>query len=82
MVRDSNSGHQLLLPPANWCPIFASRATQDGKLSADEIMRMQDLHAVTEGRDILKSVREVEGEVGDQMTPVPPGGGLSRTESN
>ena len=23
MVRDSNSGHQLLLPPANWWPIFA-----------------------------------------------------------
>ena len=21
--RDSNSGHQLLLPPAQWCPIFA-----------------------------------------------------------
>ena len=21
--EDSNSGHQLLLPPANWCPIFA-----------------------------------------------------------
>ena len=29
MVRDSNSGHQLLLPPANWCPTFASRTTQD-----------------------------------------------------
>ena len=28
VVRDSNSGHQLLLPPANWCPIFASRTTQ------------------------------------------------------
>ena len=30
MVRDSNSGHQLLLPPAkfNYCPIFASRTTQ------------------------------------------------------
>ena len=27
VVRDSNSGHQLLLPPANWCPIFASRTT-------------------------------------------------------
>ena len=23
VVRYSNSGHQLLLPPANWCPIFA-----------------------------------------------------------
>ena len=22
VVRDSNSGHQLLLPPANWCPTF------------------------------------------------------------
>ena len=30
MVRDSNSGHQLLLPPANWCLIFASRITQGG----------------------------------------------------
>ena len=29
MVRDSNSGHQLLLPPANWCPTFASRTTQE-----------------------------------------------------
>ena len=28
VVRDSNSGHQLLLPPANWCPIFASRTMQ------------------------------------------------------
>ena len=28
VVRDSNSGHQLLLSPANWCPIFASRTTQ------------------------------------------------------
>ena len=27
VVRDSNSGHQLLLPPANWCPMFASRTT-------------------------------------------------------
>ena len=24
VVRDFNSGHQLLLPPANWCPICAS----------------------------------------------------------
>ena len=28
VVRDSNSGHQLRLPPANWCPIFAPRTTQ------------------------------------------------------
>ena len=28
VVRDSNSGHQLLFPHANWCPTFASRATQ------------------------------------------------------
>ena len=27
VVRDSNSGHQMLFPPANWCPIFASRTT-------------------------------------------------------
>ena len=27
-VRDSNSGHQLLLPPANCCPIFAFRTSQ------------------------------------------------------
>ena len=27
VVRDSNLGHQLLLPPANWCPKFASRTT-------------------------------------------------------
>ena len=25
MARDFNSGHQLLLTPANWCPMFASR---------------------------------------------------------
>ena len=37
VVRDSNSGHQLLLPPANWwCPVFASRATQ---VSAAKTMR-------------------------------------------
>ena len=28
VVRDSKLGYQLLLPPANWCPIFASRTTQ------------------------------------------------------
>ena len=28
VVRDSNSEHQLLLPPTNWCPIFVSRTTQ------------------------------------------------------
>ena len=28
VVRDSNSGHLLLLPPANLCPMFASRTTQ------------------------------------------------------
>ena len=28
MVRDSNSGHQLLLPTADWCPIFAVWTTR------------------------------------------------------
>ena len=28
VIQDFNSGRQLLLPPANWCPIFASRTTQ------------------------------------------------------
>ena len=28
MVLESNSGHQLLSPPAVWCPTFASRTTQ------------------------------------------------------
>ena len=28
VVRYSNSGHSLLLPPANRCPMFASRTTQ------------------------------------------------------
>ena len=28
MVQDSNSEHQLLLPTANWCPIFAFRTSQ------------------------------------------------------
>ena len=27
VVRDSNSGRQLLLPTATWCPMFASRTT-------------------------------------------------------
>ena len=27
-ARASNSGHQLLLPPADWCPMFASQTTQ------------------------------------------------------
>ena len=30
VVQTSKSGHQLLLPPADWCPTFASRTTQDG----------------------------------------------------
>ena len=34
MVRDSNSGHQLLLLPANWCPIFAYWTTQAPALAA------------------------------------------------
>ena len=29
VVRDSDSGHQLLLPPAKWCPIFAPRTTHN-----------------------------------------------------
>ena len=38
VVRDSNSGHQLLLPPANWCPIFASRTTQARRtLAGDKV---------------------------------------------
>ena len=36
MVRESNSGHQLLLPPANWCPMFASRTTQSQLAEAAE----------------------------------------------
>ena len=28
VARDPNLGHQLLFPSANWCPIFASWATQ------------------------------------------------------
>ena len=36
MVWDSNSGHQLLLPPANRCPIFASRTTQLSRLGDSE----------------------------------------------
>ena len=28
VVRDSNSGHQLLLPTADWCPIFAVWTTR------------------------------------------------------
>ena len=28
VVRHSNSGHQLLLPPAGWCPTFAVWTTQ------------------------------------------------------
>ena len=28
MARNSNSGHQLLFPPANCCPIFAVWTTQ------------------------------------------------------
>ena len=34
MVRDSILGHQLLLPPTDWCPLFASRTTQAAKLEA------------------------------------------------
>ena len=29
VVQTSNSGRQLLWPPADWCPTFASRATHD-----------------------------------------------------
>ena len=37
MGRDSNSGHQLLLPPADWCPTFAPRTTQDPDLFGTEV---------------------------------------------
>ena len=33
VARDSNSGHRLLLPPADWCPVFAiwtARRTRSG----------------------------------------------------
>ena len=29
MVRDSKSGHQLLLPSADWCPMIAVWTTQE-----------------------------------------------------
>ena len=31
MAQHSNSGHQLLLPPADWCPVFAVWTTQGYK---------------------------------------------------
>ena len=34
MVQTSNSGHQLLFPPANWCPVFAPRTTQAAAAAA------------------------------------------------
>ena len=38
VVRDINLGHQPLLPPANWCPIFASRTTQARRtLAGDKV---------------------------------------------
>ena len=33
VVQDSNSIHQLLFPPANWCPTFASRTTRREELA-------------------------------------------------
>ena len=36
MVRDSDSGHQQLLPPANWCPMFASA---DHSSYANKVLR-------------------------------------------
>ena len=33
VAQRSDSGHQLLLPPANWCPMFVPRAAQGGRLS-------------------------------------------------
>ena len=35
MVQSSISGHQLLLAPANWCPMFASRATHRPEAPSD-----------------------------------------------
>ena len=35
VVQTSKSGHQLLLPPANWCPIFAPRTTQADRPGCD-----------------------------------------------
>ena len=35
VVRYSNLGPQLLLTPANWCPIFASRTTQGKRVDID-----------------------------------------------
>ena len=40
VVRYSNSGHQLLLPPANWCPIFASRTTQTDRARREEFVAL------------------------------------------
>ena len=49
MVRDSNFGHQLLLPPANWCPMFASRTTQAliGTLFAAPVVGPEAITAAT-----------------------------------
>ena len=45
-------GHQLLLPPTNWCPVFASRATQAAEAAALGAVRKQ--HVDPDGRLIAK----------------------------
>ena len=39
MLRDSSSGHQQLLPPANWCPTFAFW-TMQGHRQAEAAARL------------------------------------------
>ena len=36
MVQTSNLGHQLLLPSADWCPVFAVWTTQGELLLFDD----------------------------------------------
>ena len=54
VVRDSNSGHHLLLPPANCCPIFASRTTRQQsnmELSLKfTFMRNESIAAIAAGK--------------------------------
>ena len=48
VVRDSNLGHQLLLPPAKLCPTFASRATLAWLQPAAAALFLEKTSAVSE----------------------------------
>ena len=72
MVRDSNSGHQLLLPPAKCCPILAPWTTQLKPDSRFYNSLIQLCAKAAGGPDLQSALAAVDMMAADGVPPPPP----------